>query len=100
VLYSFGGSKDGAVPYAGLMNVNGTLYGTTENGGVRCKALGCGTAFSITTSGKETVLHRFQGYEGGGALPYAGLINVKDRLYGTTYRGGNNRQGLVFSLSL
>jgi uncharacterized repeat protein (TIGR03803 family) len=100
VLHNFGGgSGDGAIPYAGLINDKGTLYGTTENGGVRCQALGCGTVFSITTSGKETVLYRFPGFRGRGAHPYAGLINVKDILYGTTYDGGKNHQGTVFSLS-
>ena len=35
---------DGAVPRAGLLNVNGTLYGTTAAGG-SSKA---GTVFSLT----------------------------------------------------
>ncbi len=33
VLYSFGGPPDGAGPMANLLNVNGTLYGTTQSGG-------------------------------------------------------------------
>lgn len=32
LLYSFGGGSDGAAPYAGLINVNGMLYGTTLKG--------------------------------------------------------------------
>jgi uncharacterized repeat protein (TIGR03803 family) len=47
VLDSFGAKGDGANPEAGLINVKGTLYGTTEFGG----ANGEGTAFSIITSG-------------------------------------------------
>jgi uncharacterized repeat protein (TIGR03803 family) len=35
VLHSFGGSGDGEFPYAGLINVNGTLYGTTTHGGAK-----------------------------------------------------------------
>jgi len=31
-LYSFGASGDASNPYAGLINVNGTLYGTTAYG--------------------------------------------------------------------
>ena len=31
VLYSFSGSPDGAIPCASLVDVDGTLYGTTEN---------------------------------------------------------------------
>ena len=33
VLYSFKGTPDGSSPYAGLIDVNGTLYGTTYHGG-------------------------------------------------------------------
>ncbi|MGA9418858.1 MAG: hypothetical protein WBV40_06870, partial [Candidatus Cybelea sp.] len=32
VLYSFDGAEDGQYPYAGLINVKGTLYGTTSEG--------------------------------------------------------------------
>jgi uncharacterized repeat protein (TIGR03803 family) len=105
VLYSFkGGSGDGASPAAGLLNVNGTLYGTTSNGGsgsclLSSYALGCGTVFSITTSGKETVLHSFKGGTGDGRYPEAGLINVNGTLYGTTSSGGANRDGTVFNIS-
>ena len=33
VLHSFGGGTDGAGPHAGVIDVSGTLYGTTGNGG-------------------------------------------------------------------
>jgi uncharacterized repeat protein (TIGR03803 family) len=97
VLYSFkGGSADGEIPEAGLLNVKGTLYGTTANGGsgfcLRGKSdVGCGTVFSITTSGAETVLYSFKGHSGDGANPFAGLVNVKGTLYGTTWSGGERR---------
>ena len=35
VLYSFSGLSDGAYPRAGLLWLNGELYGTTEEGGIR-----------------------------------------------------------------
>ena len=79
---------DGAAPYAGLINVNGTLYGTTDDGG----ANGDGTVFAITPSGKETVLHSFKGGSADGEYPNAGLINVNGTLYGTTSRRGRNLQ--------
>jgi uncharacterized repeat protein (TIGR03803 family) len=45
VIHSFGATaQDGATPLAGLINVNGTLYGTTSAGG----ANGVGTVFSLT----------------------------------------------------
>jgi uncharacterized repeat protein (TIGR03803 family) len=95
VLYSFkGGSEDGEYPEAGLINVKGTLYGTTYDGG----ANGDGTVFAITTSGAETVLHSFKGGSGDGEDPEAGLLNVKGTLYGTTFEGGANGDGTVFSL--
>ncbi|HEY2476092.1 MAG TPA: choice-of-anchor tandem repeat GloVer-containing protein [Candidatus Cybelea sp.] len=99
VLHSFGGSGDGVYPYAGLLNVKGTLYGTTAAGGANCSPYGCGVVFSITPSGKERVLHSFGG-SGDGAYSGAALLNVKDTLYGTTVNGGTNGNGTVFSLRL
>jgi uncharacterized repeat protein (TIGR03803 family) len=104
ILHSFGAPGDGEEPYAGLINVNGTLYGTTAFGGNnRCAENSCGTVFAVTTSGKETVLHSFSG-EPDGFTPYAGLIYVKGTLYGTTTYGGNGGCGglgcgIVFSIT-
>ncbi|HEY1654555.1 MAG TPA: choice-of-anchor tandem repeat GloVer-containing protein [Candidatus Tumulicola sp.] len=106
VLHSFGGSGDGSWPFdsSGLIDVNGTLYGTTEYGG----AHNLGTVFSISpTSGTEQVLHSF-GASGDGADPEAGLIDVKGTLYGTTTAGGKYYKknsplqygGTLFSISL
>jgi uncharacterized repeat protein (TIGR03803 family) len=84
VLHSFGGAGDGAVPYAGLTDLNGTLYGTTEFGG----ASGFGSVFTITAAGAEMVLYSFAGAPDG-AYPVAGLTNVGGTLYGTTTNGGS-----------
>jgi uncharacterized repeat protein (TIGR03803 family) len=43
VIHSFGGSGAGADPHAGLVNVGGTLYGSTDRGGVH----GRGIVFSM-----------------------------------------------------
>jgi uncharacterized repeat protein (TIGR03803 family) len=59
---------------------------------------GCGTVFKTTTSGKESVLHSFGG-SGDGKYPYAGLIDVKGTLYGTSTAGGAKNAGTVFSIS-
>jgi uncharacterized repeat protein (TIGR03803 family) len=101
VLYRFKNDPDGAFPYAGLVNVKGTLYGTTEAGGVdKCNmGVSCGTVFSVTTHGKEKVLHSF-GSSGDGANPYYGaLLNVKGTLYGTTRNGGANSCGSQYNYS-
>jgi uncharacterized repeat protein (TIGR03803 family) len=98
VLYSFGSGYDGKVPNAGLIDVNGALYGTTIGGGTH----GDGTVFSITTAGTERVLHSFAGGSADGSLPYAGLSDVNGTLYGTTVLGGMYRKygvGTVFSIS-
>jgi uncharacterized repeat protein (TIGR03803 family) len=108
VLYTFSGFYGGGLPYAPLIDVKGTLYGTTEIGGgdADCAFKGgsCGTAFSITTAGAEKALHYFNGLGSSsekpdGALPYAGLIDVKGMLYGTTAAGGKHRGGTVFSIT-
>ena len=57
-----------------------------------------GTVFSITTSGKENVLHSFAGGSDGDN-PGAGLIDVNGTLYGTTSDGGAHRDGTVFALT-
>lgn len=101
VLHSFGSSGDGVYPDLGaLLNVKGTLYGTTVNGGAySCGSIGyCGTIFSITTSGTETVLYSFKGPPDG-ALPVAGLVNVNGTLYGTTDSGDPNGYGTVFGVT-
>lgn len=101
-IYSFqgAGSGDGSVPVAGLVAVNGTLYGTTYLGG----AFNQGTIFSVTTAGAESVLYSFKGGAGDGALPNADLTNVNGTLYGTTSEGGPSSDcqggcGTIFSFA-
>jgi|HubBroStandDraft_6_1064221.scaffolds.fasta_scaffold57968_3 uncharacterized repeat protein (TIGR03803 family) len=91
VLYSFNASPDGARPGTGLTKINSTMYGTTTLGGSACLSgggLGCGTVFSIDTSGNETVLHSFTGPPDG-AAPSAPLLALDGTLYGTTKYGGS-----------
>ncbi len=102
VLYRFSGGSDGAFPDAGLINVKGTLYGTTAGGGVAGCQIGCGTVFTITTRGKKKTLYRFGGSPDGG-YPAASLIDVSGTLYGTTAYGGGSKCrsgcGTVFSVT-
>src|SRR5580704_9980819 len=114
VLHSFGSGTDGVEPEVGLIDVNGTLYGTTIYGGTSsiCGGEHCGTVFAINPkTGAETVLYSFcsepnctDGWE-----PISGLIDVKGTLYGATFNGGGERSkecifdnidscGTVFSL--
>jgi uncharacterized repeat protein (TIGR03803 family) len=103
VLYSFKGGSDGALPFSSLIDVNGTLYGTTLRGGgnqLGCSPsyAGCGTAYSISTTGNEKVLYAFGGPNG--TSPQAGLLELNGTLYGTASSGGSHGLGVVYSLSL
>lgn len=89
---------------ANLVDVKGTLYGTTWGcGEYNDTGLGNGTIFSVTTGGKEKVLHNFTGSDGDGWHPAAGLIDVNGTLYGTTVGGGSGSgsygNGTVFAVS-
>jgi uncharacterized repeat protein (TIGR03803 family) len=104
VLYSFAGAPDGGTPQASLIYANGLLYGTTTGGGESCLTYsnGCGTVFSVSTGGKETVLYRFAGGSNDGADPESDLIEVHGTFYGTTLHGGfayNCTCGTVYSVS-
>lgn len=106
VLYSLTGA-DGSLPMAGVTALNGTLYGTTFEGGTGsgCPGTGgCGTVFGITTSGQEELVYSFNYSAGDGAFPLASLTVLHGTLYGTTSAGGAGCSGsfgcgTVFSIS-
>jgi uncharacterized repeat protein (TIGR03803 family) len=95
-LHTFAGGADGSNPLGALINVNGTLYGTTEFGG----ANSLGTIFSYTIATQtETVLHSFSGASDG-ELPADTLTKLNGVLYGTTQEGGAAGDGTLFGLTL
>jgi uncharacterized repeat protein (TIGR03803 family) len=104
VLYSFCSRQnctDGEFPYASLIDVNGTLYGTTGYGGVN----NGGEVFSLDpASGAESVVYSFCSQSSmqyqctDGGYPEASVIDVSGRLYGTTYQGGALGYGEVFAI--
>ena len=80
------------------MDAAGNLYGTTNSGGNNFS----GTIFELSLGSNglwnETVLYRFSGPDG--SSPRAELImDAKGNLYGTTFSGGTNSDGVVFELS-
>lgn len=88
ILHKFVGGSDGELPFAGLTDVNGVLYGTTAFGGSGgCGGDPCGTVFRITRAGAEKVVHSF-GPDGDGTYPHTGLLYAHGMLYGTTLFGG------------
>jgi uncharacterized repeat protein (TIGR03803 family) len=106
VLYNFlgVGESDGALPTAPLIDRAGTFYGTTSSGGagtgcVNTESSGCGTIFSLTSSGTERVLHRFGLKRGDGQVPVGGLIADGTEFYGTTKSGGATGNGTIFEVN-
>ena len=89
-----GATSDGANPAGGLLDVGGTLYGTTQHGGKH----DLGTVFSRSPTGTMKILHSFAGGNDG-KDPDAGVIDVNGTLYGTTFDGGKNNDGTVFSVT-
>src|ERR1700733_4851627 len=69
VVYAFKGGTDGAAPTSNLLNVKGTLYGTTQYGGGATQVCpangniqsGCGIVFAVSPAGGVKILHAFQG---------------------------------------
>jgi uncharacterized repeat protein (TIGR03803 family) len=106
VLYNFTGGADGGNPFGGLtLGQDGTLYGTTENGGRKAASqYGCckGVLFSVSGtfgSSSEKVLYTFTGRRDGGT-PAADLVLYNGALYGTTLSGGPGHRGTAFSVTI
>jgi uncharacterized repeat protein (TIGR03803 family) len=96
VLYSFTNHPDGANPRGGLIQgKDGGFYGTTYGGG----GSNLGTVFRINGDGSGySVLYSFRGFPDA-ETPFAALIQGLDgALYGTTFAGGTNVIGTVFTL--
>ena len=94
--------SDGAQLLAGLALANdGNFYGTASQGGAYCYGpgqLGCGTVFRMAPDGTFTVLHSFNGSDGD--YPAGSVLPADDgNLYGTTFGGGTNGYGTIFSIS-
>jgi uncharacterized repeat protein (TIGR03803 family) len=98
VVHSFGSSvRDARDPYSHLIDVGGTLYGTTDKGG----QYGLGTVYSVNRAGSVKIIHSFgRGYERGsdGAVP-GGLVNINGTLYGATRLGGAHHVGTIFRIT-
>lgn len=101
LLHAFAGGSDGNDPEGGIIqNGEGILYGTTVFGGSNgCGGYGCGTVFSLTSDGTETILHGFAAGSDG-ALPYCRLVADRNgNLYGTASYGGADDWGVVFEVA-
>jgi len=93
-LHTFGGTpSDGKYPMASLILSGSTLYGMTGHGGL----ISDGTIFKLATNGTGfTLLHSFVGAPSGGKEPLGSLILSGSTLYGMTYMGGANWDGIRY----
>jgi uncharacterized repeat protein (TIGR03803 family) len=113
LVHSFSGGSDGAQPSSTLLlDPQGNLYGTTQNGGnAQCGGTGCGVVFELSPQSgggwAEKVLYAFCSLSGcaDGYRPLAGplVMDPAGNLYGTTIFGGtstrcNGTCGVVFEL--
>jgi uncharacterized repeat protein (TIGR03803 family) len=105
-IYSFAGGTNGTNPFATPLFAGGKIYGTTTEGGdATCTTLpaGCGIVYQLTpvgTSWTESVLYRFHGTSNNdGADSFSSLVKIGTSLWGTTFYGGANNQGMVFQLT-
>jgi uncharacterized repeat protein (TIGR03803 family) len=104
-LYNFcsaSGCTDGGLPYAGvIVDPSGNLLGTTEYYG----ANNAGVIYQLSNAGgswKQSVLYTFCSESGcsDGNGPFAGVArDSSGNLFGTTYFGGAQNDGVVFKLS-
>ena len=90
---------DGGAPTGLIQGIDGKFYGTTAGGG----AYNSGTVFSLTPSGKFTLLYSFCAQTScpDGQQPGSGVIQANNGiLYGTTTFGGtNNDSGTIFQIT-
>jgi len=103
-LYNFcsvSGCVDGGLPHAGvIVDPSGNLLGTAEYYGTD----NAGVIYQLSNTGgswNETVLYTFCSMSGcsDGSGPFAGLArDASGNLYGTTYFGGAQNDGVVFEL--
>ena len=95
VIHNFeGGTGDGIYSESPLLlDAQGNLYGTTDDGGVNSN----GTVFKVDTAGNETLIYSApSGSEWGAQL---GAVDAWGNIYGTSRGGGANSEGSVFMIS-
>ena len=95
VLYTFQGGNDGGQPVAGLILVNGNLYGAAESFGKN----GGGTVFELSSAKSGWSFHVLASMQGTGG-PVASLaMDTSGTLYGTNFFDGASGYGSVFKLT-
>jgi uncharacterized repeat protein (TIGR03803 family) len=103
--FRLSGGAGGANPQGGVIDVGGTLYGTTYHGGSSNCKQGCGTIFQFDVATRDFATYALSG-GAGGAYPVGSMVYdpTQNVLLGTTFAGGAGTCisgcGTVFSLQL
>jgi uncharacterized repeat protein (TIGR03803 family) len=93
-VYRFKNPPDAVNPQAGLVELDGAFYGTSQSGGSN----GFGTIYEVKKTGEERVVYTFKGGDDGLA-PQSELLVVNGLLYGTTTMGGSRNGGTIFEMT-
>jgi uncharacterized repeat protein (TIGR03803 family) len=99
VLHHFLSGEGGCGPATGLIDLGGTLYGTTAEGGENVCVTAyapssCGVLYQISNTGVYTVVHSWNGTDGG--YPQDELTKGNDgSVYGITQFGGTGTGSCV-----
>jgi uncharacterized repeat protein (TIGR03803 family) len=94
VLHAFDGADGNSPSGTPLLDKDGNIFGTTQQGGQN----GFGTIYELTPHGTEKVLYSFTRADG--ISPYPGVVRDDEgNLYGTTQGGGANNYGTLFKFS-
>ncbi|MEK8029262.1 choice-of-anchor tandem repeat GloVer-containing protein [Ideonella sp. DXS29W] len=100
LVHEFDPVNEGDTPDGKLVLGPGDLlYGVLRYGGdkVSCNPAGCGSAYSLSATGKYRTLHKFNGTDG--IFPSGGLTRLGDtKLLGTTEFGGSADAGVIFTI--
>ena len=98
VLHRFSGADGTYVGDDLLLDSNGSLFGSTPDGGI----YGRGTVFQLSRSAKQgwsyVQLHDFAGAPHDGDAPNGGLRGEAGDIWGTTQAGGADNAGTIFEL--
>jgi uncharacterized repeat protein (TIGR03803 family) len=85
-----------------IQATDGNFYGTATSGAnltcVLAYGDGCGTIFRVSTGGAFSIVHVFDTPDG--ATPSGIFEDTDGNLYGTTFQGDAQDNGILFSLSL
>jgi uncharacterized repeat protein (TIGR03803 family) len=107
VLYAFSPDNNLVNP-SGVLTLgnNGNFYGTAQGATYNQQTFpicppNCGAVYEISTAGKLTVLHTFQGqdYDDGATPTHGVILGTDGSFYGTTAQGGKYGLGFVYKLT-